>query len=230
MVWGQAAAPAVRGLVDDVDDVAPVLDDLAARLATGGDVLPPDLDGDRPAVPARSDEDHGGHGSHGAEGSHAAEEGHGGHEDHGGGMDVDGLPMADRAEDRDGLTLDVLHLSLGPVLPAWPAGLVLDVALQGDVLQSAEARVLPGLPWPHDGSATDPGGRLAAAHLLDAAAGQLLLAGWADARGVCRAPARRLRRCRPRRARPHGGRPPRGRPPRPRPPRARPPGARLPRA
>ncbi|HET6635675.1 MAG TPA: hypothetical protein VFH77_11710, partial [Streptomyces sp.] len=52
------------------------------------------------------------------------------------------LPMADRGEDRDGLMLDVLHLPLGPFLPHWPAGLVVDVELQGDVVQQARARDL----------------------------------------------------------------------------------------
>ena len=50
-----------------------------------------------------------------------------------------GLPMADRGEDRDGLKLDQLHVPLGPVLPDWPAGLVVRVTLQGDVVQHAEA-------------------------------------------------------------------------------------------
>lgn len=69
--------------------------------------------------------------------------------DMGGGMDHDmdmsmpgGLEMADRAPDRDGLKLDVLHLRLGPFLPSWPAGLVLDVSMQGDVLQDARASTL----------------------------------------------------------------------------------------
>lgn len=47
--------------------------------------------------------------------------------------------MADRADDRDGLRLDVLHVPLGPVLPYWPAGLRVDLTLQGDVVQAAEA-------------------------------------------------------------------------------------------
>ena len=58
-----------------------------------------------------------------------------------------GLPeepgMADRGDDRDGLRLDVLHLPLGPVLPAWPAGLVVRVVLQGDVVQEATPELLP---------------------------------------------------------------------------------------
>ncbi|MFH8616006.1 hypothetical protein ACH4E8_13165 [Streptomyces sp. NPDC017979] len=51
--------------------------------------------------------------------------------------------MADRAADRDGLRLDVLHLPLGPALADWPCGLVLDTALQGDVVQRADVRCLP---------------------------------------------------------------------------------------
>jgi hypothetical protein len=47
--------------------------------------------------------------------------------------------MADRAEDRDGLKLDQLHVPLGPLLPDWPAGLVARLTLQGDVVQHAEA-------------------------------------------------------------------------------------------
>ncbi|MEU8340126.1 hypothetical protein SAMN05443665_1003223 [Actinomadura meyerae] len=50
-----------------------------------------------------------------------------------------GAEMADRADDRDGLRLDVLHVPLGPVLPYWPAGLRVDLTLQGDVVQAAEA-------------------------------------------------------------------------------------------
>ena len=48
-----------------------------------------------------------------------------------------GRPMAARAADRDDLELDQLKLRLGPLLPSLPSGLVLDVALQGDVVQSA---------------------------------------------------------------------------------------------
>lgn len=53
-------------------------------------------------------------------------------------MEAAGLPLAERASDRDGLTLDVLHTPLGPLLAAWPAGLKLTLTLQGDVAQSAE--------------------------------------------------------------------------------------------
>lgn len=52
-----------------------------------------------------------------------------------------GRPMPMTGEDRDGLALDQLHLRLGPFLDAFPPGLVLDVTLQGEVLQSVEAHV-----------------------------------------------------------------------------------------
>ncbi|MHA6781857.1 hypothetical protein ACVGOW_12815 [Pseudonocardia saturnea] len=109
---------------------------------------------------------HGGHDMHGSHdeprgGDHdmhggADESQDGGHEMHGGhdmhmmhGGEVAGLPMADRAPDRDGLTLDVLHVRLGPILADWPAGLVVRVTLQGDAVQSAQVEVVgePGSPW-----------------------------------------------------------------------------------
>lgn len=57
-----------------------------------------------------------------------------------------GRPLADEAPDRDGLTLDVLHLGLGPALPWWPAGVQLVLTLQGDVVQDASASVLAPHP------------------------------------------------------------------------------------
>ncbi|WP_424348558.1 hypothetical protein, partial [Kocuria sp. CH-021] len=67
---------------------------------------------------------------------------HGGH----GGMDMapGGIPLAEGGEDRDGLEMDVLRLPLGPVLPFWPAGLVLRCTLQGDVVVEAETSVVDG--------------------------------------------------------------------------------------
>jgi hypothetical protein len=92
-----------------------------------------------------------------------------------------GLVMADRVEDRDGLRLEGLNLSLGPLLPHWPAGLRLDVVLSGDVLVSAKVvRLDPQAepPAPESLLALD-----ALALLLDAS-------GWSD--GAVR--ARRARR------------------------------------
>jgi hypothetical protein len=104
-------------------------------------------------------------------------ESHGGHGDHGhmGGMEMPGgVPMADRADDRDGLKLDQLHVPLGPLLPLWPAGLIIHTRLQGDVIQDAAVEVLDGegSSWPADDST---------ARRLDSAASLLALAGWMDA-------------------------------------------------
>ncbi|MEU9023151.1 hypothetical protein [Actinomadura sp. NPDC048394] len=83
----------------------------------------------------------------------------------------DDVGMADRADDRDGLRLDVLHVPLGPVLAAWPAGLRLDLALQGDVVQSAEAVMVDA------GGGSFWTGR-EAARRLDGVARLLRVAGW----------------------------------------------------
>src|SRR5699024_10599404 len=101
-------------------------------------------------------EDHGGHGGHEGHADHGGHEGHEGHGD----MDMApaGIPLAEGGEDRDGLEMDVLHLPLGPVLPFWPAGLVLHCSLQGDVVVDATASVIdatehragaPGRPTDH---------------------------------------------------------------------------------
>ncbi|WP_131743413.1 hypothetical protein [Actinomadura roseirufa] len=99
------------------------------------------------------------------------------------------VPMAGRADDRDGLRLDVLHVPLGPVLAWWPAGLRLDLVLQGDIVQHAEAVVVDTAaesfwdgPWPRG---TAPGGieRRRAAARLDSLARFLRVAGWDGAAG-----------------------------------------------
>ncbi|AEA28939.1 hypothetical protein Psed_6868 (plasmid) [Pseudonocardia dioxanivorans CB1190] len=136
------------------------------------------------------------HGGHEQDGGHEQHGGHGGH----GEMEMPGgLAMADLGDDRDGLMLDRLNVALGPVLPDWPAGLVLEVALQGDVVQQAHARLVddpPGEPfWTSrtsaalgDGDCPDIG-RRAVARELDAVARVLAVAGWA----APAAGARRLR-------------------------------------
>jgi hypothetical protein len=48
-----------------------------------------------------------------------------------------GRPMAERADDRDGLKLDYLPVRVGPLFAPFPIGLTLDVRLQGDVIQQA---------------------------------------------------------------------------------------------
>ncbi|MFV2177220.1 hypothetical protein ACFHW2_08680 [Actinomadura sp. LOL_016] len=85
--------------------------------------------------------------------------------------DLGDVGMADRGDDRDGLRLDVLHVQLGPVLPDWPAGVRLDVALQGDVVREAHVTVVESAPgfWRADQRA---------ARRLDAVARLLRVAGW----------------------------------------------------
>lgn len=111
-----------------------------------------------------------------------------------------GLPMADRAQDRDGLTLDQLHVPLGPLLPDWPAGLVIRLTLQGDVIQRAEAEVMglaaePGSfwagPWRRAAAGepvtTATAARWRAAACLDSLARFLSVAGWDAAAAAARA-------------------------------------------
>lgn len=84
---------------------------------------------------------------------------------------LEGLVMAGRVEDRDGLRLEGLNLSFGPILPSWPAGLRLDAVLSGDVLTRAAVVRLDGRPEP-----PAPAPLLA----LDALALLLDAAGWSD--------------------------------------------------
>ena len=96
----------------------------------------------------------------------------------------DGIPLAEGAEDRDGLEMDVLHLPLGPVLRHWPAGVVLRLTLHGDVVADAEvtrldARELSGRRRAHPRRPAPRRGRVGAG------------AGWAVGRGRGRAPAPR---------------------------------------
>ncbi len=162
----------------------------------------------------RTDDGHDGHAGHAGHTAHHTDAGHemgaghaghqmdGGHHGHAGhelGGMVDGLPMADRADDRDGLRLDQLHVPLGPGLAAWPAGLVLRLTLQGDVVQQAGVEPLvPASPhppfWnePWLRAATgervtrgDAARRLGAAH-LDSLGRFFAVAGWADMAGRAR--------------------------------------------
>ena len=96
-----------------------------------------------------------------------------------GGMDMPGgLAMAGTGADRDGLELDLLNVQLGPVLPSWPAGLLAQLGVQGDVVVSAQLSVLDA---DLAGSDEDLVGR------LDRAAAVLTLAGaGARAEGVRR--------------------------------------------
>lgn len=107
--------------------------------------------------------------------------------DHGGmghgGMDMpmpDGIALAGQGADRDGLDLDELQVPLGPVLPFWPAGLVLRCTLQGDVVMSAQAEWLSTGPG---AEATVADSRAVVVHQTDLASRLLRLAGSTDAAG-----------------------------------------------
>jgi hypothetical protein len=111
--------------------------------------------------------------------------------DHGdmdhGGMDMapGGIPLAGGSdEDRDGLEMDELPLRLGPVLPGWPAGLVIDVALHGDLVVKASARVLGSVAAGGDPESATPTVR--AARHCDEAATVLDLCGWTEGAGLAR--------------------------------------------
>ncbi|MEU0169675.1 hypothetical protein ABZ214_30235 [Streptomyces iakyrus] len=147
--------------------------------------------------------DHGGHEGHTGHESHADQQEHGahhaghdmGHAGHDmGDMTIAGLPMADRADDRDELRLDRLHVALGPALGDWPTGLILRVSLQGDVVQEADAEHVKlraygdpywNDPWLRavrgDEVTRDEAARRRCAAHLDSLGRLLAVAGWADA-------------------------------------------------
>ncbi|MFE0803324.1 hypothetical protein [Streptomyces sp. NPDC058812] len=221
-LWQDMPRPRVRVRAVTADEVASVLETGRARLATpegdhgesdreesdrgdpawqhdegpkGGD-----HDGERDSRDGPghrgSDDDHAGHAGHGHAGHGHAGHGHGDTEMPG------GLPMAEQGEDRDGLTLDRLHVPLGPFLADWPAGLTLRVVLQGDVIQRADLDEPPAggpadpfwsRPWIRAAKGEPVGvgeaaRRRAAAH-LDSLGRLLSVAGW-PAEAVT---ARRLR-------------------------------------
>lgn len=171
-LWRQVPRPRVRLSAPDASSTARLLDDAATRLAAGGD--PED---DAPAGAPHE--------------KHHSPEPSGGHGD----MEMDlpgGVPMADRGADRDGLMLDQLHVPLGPLLPDWPAGLIVHTTLQGDVIQDARVEVAGAAarsfwnePWRRAASgdpvSTGSASRRRVAAYLDSLARLLTVAGWADA-------------------------------------------------
>lgn len=171
LVWHQMPGPRVRVDVADPEQVETALDEARARLL---DTEQHRHDAHtRPAaanlVPGNEEMDH-------------ESMDHGGHGD----MEIapGGIALAQGGEDRDGLGMDVLNLRLGPVLPHWPAGLVLRCALQGDVITEAQAEYLDAEIRQRDaGPATGP------ARTLDNIVSLVALAGWDDAA----AEARRIR-------------------------------------
>ncbi|GAA1781279.1 hypothetical protein [Streptomonospora arabica] len=125
--------------------------------------------------------DQSGHGDHGSH-SH----GHHGH----GAMELPGgMQMADRGDDRDGLKLDRLHIEFGPAQADWPAGLVAELTVQGDVVQEARLHTYAPAPggaavfWDYEArEVLDPAAaRFRAAAAADSLQRFLAVAGWAPA-------------------------------------------------
>ncbi|MGW3863743.1 hypothetical protein ACWEDZ_19945 [Streptomyces sp. NPDC005047] len=218
-LWAAIPAPRARIHLTTAQDVGASLDEVASALLRTPPIGPPPMATDRahsasdpppdhhPAADGR--EPHPGlsesgpvassepHEHPGEPAVRSAQADHGGHSGHDMEMQIAGLPMAGRADDRDGLRLDQLHLALGPALLDWPTGLVLRLALQGDVIQRAHVeqtrvRPSPALPfWDEPwlraaaGEQVSRGQaarRLCAAH-LDSVGRLLAVAGWqAEAR------------------------------------------------
>lgn len=66
-----------------------------------------------------------------------------------------GRPMPMTADDvRDGLALDAYTMRIGPFMPMLPAGLVMSLTLQGDVIQHARMESPP--LWPVSDRSLDP--------------------------------------------------------------------------
>ncbi len=106
-------------MLGDGADAAPVIVHIQAELLRGARASEPDLLPDIDPAPWR------GVGPYGQGGQGMT-----------GGVPY-GRPLAERAPDRDGLELDQLPVRVGPFFPAFPPGLILELKLQGDVIQAA---------------------------------------------------------------------------------------------
>lgn len=206
-IWHQMPGPRVRVYAHAGDEVGARLDEAhtglldtdhhrrdAQERPTASELVAEQAGSRAESHGGHGDTDHGSAGGHegmdheGHEGmDHGSHEGmdHGAHEgmDHGDmEMSPGGIPLAEGGEDRDGLEMDVLQVRLGPVLPHWPAGLVLRCSLQGDVIVEAKAELV-------DGRARQDDEVVGPARGIDNIASLLALAGWDDAA----AEARRIR-------------------------------------
>jgi len=119
-------SPGAPVVVPEGEDPVPALLEAGRRLVRGERPSEPELLPDEPPWPWR------GQGPYGQGGEGMM-----------GGRPY-GRPLAMTAEDlRDGLALDRLELALGPFFPPLPPGLVLQVALQGDVIQDVDVARAP---------------------------------------------------------------------------------------
>lgn len=195
-VWSTMPAPRARADVRTAGDAQAVLDEATVALRDAhhqrGQTTPTE------GAPPPAEHHNSGHDEHSGHDMH----GHHGHDM--GEMEMPGgVPMADRAEDRDGLKLDQLTVPLGPALPDWPVGLVVHTRMQGDIVQRADVELLgvggaAGESWwdrpcrrseSGERVAIGAAARLLAARRLDSCATMLAITGWPDASVT----ARRLR-------------------------------------
>ncbi len=198
LLWNQLPGPRTRVSVTTPVTLSALLDAAVAHLGDDSRQRNDAWVRSHPVADKDPTADAGEHESMVHDGMSTEDADHGGMEhgdmDHGG-MDMPmpgGIPLAGGGDDRDGLEMDVLHVPLGPVLPHWPPGLVVDCVLQGDVIVSAEARVLEAsspeeVPTTAVTDAADKRRRIV--RLCDDAAKLLALAGWQTAAQT----ARRLR-------------------------------------
>lgn len=196
-IWSQLPGPRARVAVHTASDVASALDRAATELLDEGRQQGDAGTRSHQPVEASDETEPAEHGGNEESAEHSAMD-----------MDMDaemdmsmdmdmpmpgGIPLASGGADRDGLEMDVLHVPLGPVLPHWPAGLVVHCALQGDVIVSAEPEVLPAGVQPNndgpignDSRSAEDERRSAVIRLSDAAVQVLALAGWSHAAGRAR--------------------------------------------
>lgn len=104
--------------------------------------MPPDrrlelLDAPLPGVPAAEALHGDGHHEHAADAGERGHEMHDEHEMHDGGHDMMAI-VGDPSE--DGLVMEAISFTLGPLAPSLPGGLVVDLSLDGDVVASATVR------------------------------------------------------------------------------------------
>ncbi len=179
-VWEQLPGPRVRIELDEADDASSRLDEARDQLLDSArherDVR------ERPVLLDRLDEKGDGMDMGDGDGGDDMDMGDGEAMDMDG-MDMEmapsGIPLAEGAEDRDGLEMDVLHVRLGVALPYWPAGLVVRCTLQGDVIVAASAEA----PAAH----SEDGDQDVAARHVDNVVSVLALAGWEEAASDARA-------------------------------------------
>lgn len=151
-LWAEMPGPRSQLMLTSPGEIPTALDQTAqclmevqhqkhdAQQRAGQPVLPPSNDAEHDDA---EHEHHHSHVEHDHDNMDHGAMGHGEHHDHSGmDMTVQGLPLAQGGDDRDGLEMDELHVPLGPVLPCWPAGFVLECTLQGDVVVDARSSML----------------------------------------------------------------------------------------